>query len=129
MIKGLGAKLPPPANFAYTCCYRHAAVAWSVRPRSLLLLGYGGTTGWPTYRFCLAFLVLLYSIVVVSGKLRYANNSNYKNDTMIRKEVCCELLNNLSSILVCHLKFHFQKMAHCHYIYKHVYWIVFHIFI
>lgn len=22
------------------------------------------------------------------GKLRYANNSNYKNDTMIRKEVC-----------------------------------------
>lgn len=22
-----------------------------------------------------------------SGKLRYANNSNYKNDTMIRKEV------------------------------------------
>jgi len=23
-----------------------------------------------------------------SGKLRYANNSNYKNDTMIRKEVC-----------------------------------------
>jgi len=26
--------------------------------------------------------------VVASGKLRYANNSNYKNDTMIRKEVC-----------------------------------------
>ena len=24
----------------------------------------------------------------LSGKLRYANNSNYKNDTMIRKEVC-----------------------------------------
>ena len=23
----------------------------------------------------------------VSGRLRYANNSNYKNDTMIRKEV------------------------------------------
>merc|ERR1712072_1362111 len=23
------------------------------------------------------------------GKLRYANNSNYKNDTMIRKEVFC----------------------------------------
>ena len=23
------------------------------------------------------------------GKLRYANNSNYKNDTMIRKEVSC----------------------------------------
>ena len=23
----------------------------------------------------------------VAGKLRYANNSNYKNDTMIRKEV------------------------------------------
>ena len=23
-----------------------------------------------------------------SGKLRYANNSNYKDDTMIRKEVC-----------------------------------------
>ncbi len=23
----------------------------------------------------------------VVGKLRYANNSNYKNDTMIRKEV------------------------------------------
>merc|ERR1711935_939211 len=23
------------------------------------------------------------------GKLRYANNSNYKNDTMIRKEVYC----------------------------------------
>ena len=22
------------------------------------------------------------------GKLRYANNSNYKNDTMIRKEAC-----------------------------------------
>lgn len=29
------------------------------------------------YLVCLIFL----------GKLRYANNSNYKNDTMIRKEV------------------------------------------
>ena len=28
-----------------------------------------------------AFLISIYS-----GKLRYANNSNYKNDTMIRKE-------------------------------------------
>lgn len=26
--------------------------------------------------------------MLVSGRLRYANNSNYKNDTMIRKEVC-----------------------------------------
>lgn len=28
----------------------------------------------------------------VSGRLRYANNSNYKNDTMIRKEVGQEVI-------------------------------------
>lgn len=27
------------------------------------------------------------NVICISGKLRYANNSNYKNDTMIRKEV------------------------------------------
>lgn len=26
-------------------------------------------------------------VFIFLGKLRYANNSNYKNDTMIRKEV------------------------------------------
>lgn len=30
--------------------------------------------------------------VVPAGKLRYANNSNYKNDVMIRKEVSLHLL-------------------------------------
>lgn len=32
-------------------------------------------------------LCVLYVFSYVSGRLRYANNSNYKNDTMIRKEV------------------------------------------
>lgn len=26
-----------------------------------------------------------------NGQLRYANNSNYKNDTIIRKEVCFQM--------------------------------------
>lgn len=30
--------------------------------------------------------------VVSAGKLRYANNSNYKNDVMIRKEVSLHLV-------------------------------------
>lgn len=30
---------------------------------------------------------------VLAGKLRYANNSNYKNDVMIRKEVICNYKN------------------------------------
>jgi protein mago nashi len=35
------------------------------------------------------------------GKLRYANNSNYKNDTMIKKEVCVSttLMNELKRII------------------------------
>lgn len=30
-----------------------------------------------------------YGLNIFTGKLRYANNSNYKNDVMIRKEVIC----------------------------------------
>ena len=37
--------------------------------------------------FTICLFVVVY-VTVVLGKLRYANNSNYKNDTMIRKEVC-----------------------------------------
>lgn len=32
-------------------------------------------------------MVSVDAMVVSAGKLRYANNSNYKNDVMIRKEV------------------------------------------
>jgi hypothetical protein len=32
-------------------------------------------------------ILLMDFVIILSGKLRYANNSNYKNDTMIRKEV------------------------------------------
>lgn len=35
--------------------------------------------------------------MLLLGKLRYANNSNYKNDVMIRKEVRC------FSVLLCAL--------------------------
>lgn len=31
--------------------------------------------------------MVLFVRFLTTGKLRYANNSNYKNDTMIRKEV------------------------------------------
>jgi len=49
-----------PVFAAY--CYRRAAVAWSVHPRGILLLGLSwiNPTGWPTYRLCLAFLVVLF---------------------------------------------------------------------
>jgi hypothetical protein len=36
--------------------------------------------------FIYSFFVSI-AFVMCTGKLRYANNSNYKNDTMIRKEV------------------------------------------
>ena len=38
---------------------------------------------------CLLLCVcdIMFIVVIMKGKLRYANNSNYKNDTMIRKEV------------------------------------------
>lgn len=32
-------------------------------------------------------MVSVDAMIVSAGKLRYANNSNYKNDVMIRKEV------------------------------------------
>lgn len=40
----------------------------------------------------------MYTFYLV-GKLRYANNSNYKNDTMIRKEVS-NFLNDMSKLYI-----------------------------
>lgn len=36
-------------------------------------------------------MVSVDAMIVSAGKLRYANNSNYKNDVMIRKEVILHL--------------------------------------
>lgn len=50
------------------------------------------------------FRIVTWLIFSSSGKLRYANNSNYKNDVMIRKEVragICHLCNFTSLILSC----------------------------
>ena len=46
-------------------CYRHAAV---VRPVHVAYCycGYGGTTGWQTYRLCLAFLPIIIIIFLIS---------------------------------------------------------------
>lgn len=46
---------------------------------------------------CLFTSLLLLLSSSSSGKLRYANNSNYKNDTMIRKEV--RMLESLVGII------------------------------
>ena len=42
--------------------------------------------GFDSFMFILRFSRLNF-VIPLLGKLRYANNSNYKNDTMIRKEV------------------------------------------
>lgn len=50
------------------------------------------------------FRIVTWLIFSSSGKLRYANNSNYKNDVMIRKEVragICHLRNFTRLILSC----------------------------
>ena len=44
-------------------------------------------------------LLISWINVFVSGKLRYANNSNYKNDTMIRKEVIDQFSVNLTNVI------------------------------
>lgn len=46
-----------------------------------------------TYKKCEIYMYTFYLV----GKLRYANNSNYKNDTMIRKEVS-NFLNDMSKL-------------------------------
>ena len=48
-------------------------------------------------------------VLILSGRLRYANNSNYKNDTMIRKEVIDVTLINA------HQFAHNSQQAHCSY--------------
>lgn len=49
-----------------------------------------------TYKKCEIYIYTFYLV----GKLRYANNSNYKNDTMIRKEVS-NFLNDMSKLYIC----------------------------
>ena len=41
--------------------------------------------------------------ITSDGRLRYSNNSNYKNDTMIRKEGVCWALYNVYLFLIMQL--------------------------
>lgn len=54
----------------------------------------------------------MYTFYLV-GKLRYANNSNYKNDTMIRKEVS-NFLNDMSKLYI-YKRLQMKFLNYCYY--------------